>query len=88
MNGDEAVSFDEIIQAGWSTLPDPGAKSILVSSISSDRQRKKNEALAEEVFGRGRKPGSQYRDNRRIDAGGNFARRVGVAKVVSLWLYL
>jgi hypothetical protein len=47
----------------------------------TDRQRRKNEALANEIFGRGRKPKPTSIDNRKFNTKSTFASRVGVAKV-------
>ncbi|KAI9872604.1 MAG: hypothetical protein M1830_001421 [Pleopsidium flavum] len=50
--------------------------------IKADRQRRKNEALANEIFGKGRRasaPGSGIR-NRKAPSGPSLASRIGIAK--------
>lgn len=82
--GKEAVSFDQIIKAGkrsveflWCISANPG--------LRTDRQRRKNEALANEILGKGRRasaPGSGL-GNRKQPSGPSLASRIGVAKVQS-----
>lgn len=49
--------------------------------LLTDRQRKKNEALASEIFGRGRKHATTNSSSRKIGSGPSLASRVGIAKV-------
>lgn len=46
-----------------------------------DRQRRKNEALANEIFGRGRKSKPPSIENRKFNTRSTFANRAGVVKV-------
>ncbi|RFU35850.1 hypothetical protein B7463_g499, partial [Scytalidium lignicola] len=51
--------------------------------INADRQRRKNEALAQEIFGKGRRSsasGAGMLNNRKPGAGPSLASRVGIAK--------
>lgn len=49
---------------------------------NTDRQRKKNEALASEIFGRGRKNVLSHNGSRKIGSGPSLASRVGITKVI------
>lgn len=73
-----AVSFDDIIQAG-ETHPSEIVRLFLI--IPRDRQRRKNEALANEIFGRGRRASIPSNGNRKLGLGSSLASRVGIAKV-------
>jgi len=53
--------------------------------LSIDRQRRKNEALAQEIFGRGRRASGPAAGQgpRKPGTGPSLASRVGIAKVHS-----
>lgn len=53
--------------------------------LSLDRQRRKNEALAQEIFGRGRREGGRASGQgpRKLGTGPSLASRVGITKVIS-----
>jgi len=51
------------------------------TNVSKDRQRKKNETLASEIFGRGRKATPTQNGSHKAGTGGSLASRVGIAKV-------
>jgi hypothetical protein len=79
--GQAAVSFDEIIQAG---KPHRLWRNIFPNlTFLTDRKRRQNVALAEEIFGKARKntsrPATRGRGN-----GGTLASRIGVSKVRAL----
>lgn len=61
------------------------AKGLLAANTPADRQRRKNEALAKEVFGKGRRssaPGAGAgMGSRKPNAVPSLASRIGVAKV-------
>ena len=46
-----------------------------------DRLRRKNEALAQEIFGKGRRASTPSNGNRKAGSGPTLASRIGVAKV-------
>ena len=74
-------SFDEIIQTSSRQLPSKCCK--LLTLIA--RQRKKNEALANEIFGKGRRASTPAVGGRFIPGTGrSLASRVGITKVLSL----
>ena len=82
-----ATDFEEIIQAGKSAAPimDVSIGCMPLTLPSLDRQRRKNEALAQEIFGRGRRatgPGAAQ-GPRKLGTGPSLASRVGIAKVQS-----
>jgi hypothetical protein len=81
-----ATDFEEIIQAGMSAILLRGIGPCIVSltRLSLDRQRRKNEALAQEIFGRGRRasgPTAGGQGPRKPGTGPSLASRVGIAKV-------
>ena len=81
----EAVSFDQIIKAG-KRLADCLGCMFTNPWACIDRQRRKNEALANEIFGKGRRasaPGSGL-GSRKTPSGPSLASRIGVAKVQCL----
>lgn len=53
----------------------------MLANVPTDRLRRKNEALANEIFGRGRRSSLPNTGNRRLGSGPSFASRVGIAKV-------
>ena len=92
------MTFKPKVIQPWQTRRSPSRLTILfkqvglsvtpfsLSDLESrlDRQRKKNEALAEEIFGRGRK--SATGNNVRKPPAPSLASRVGIAKVCqTLW---
>jgi hypothetical protein len=82
-----ATDFEEIIQAGKSTIPlRYGCNPFMsLTRLSTDRQRRKNEALAEEIFGRGRRASGPAAGSgpRKPGTGPSLASRVGISKVQS-----
>jgi hypothetical protein len=80
-----ATDFEEIIQAGESTILHRGIASCCMSltPLPLDRQRRKNEALAQEIFGRGRRASGPAAGQgpRKPGTGPSLASRVGIAKV-------
>ena len=56
---------------------------MLTTLGEADRERRKNEALANEIFGRGRKSaqGANEPKGRKLGIGPSLASRVGVTKV-------
>ena len=81
----EAVSFDNIIKAG-KFLQLAICLSLTNTWPCTDRQRRRNEALANEIFGKGRRasaPGPGV-GNRKTPSGPSLASRIGVAKVRDL----
>lgn len=75
-----AVDFDKIIQTG--TLRLPLASKPQSYEYRSDRTRRKNEALADDIFNRGRRqsaPGAAA--FRKPGTGPSLASRVGISKV-------
>ena len=74
--GKDAVSFDDIIQAG--KLSNPSRAVIL---RARDRQRRKNEALAQQIFGKDRRASTPSNGVRKPGTGPSLASRVGIAKV-------
>lgn len=76
---EEIPSFDDMIQAGKLQRSECMHKSN-VDSLT-DRLRKKNEELANEIFGRGRKERSSGNRMRNFGSGPSLASRVGIAKV-------
>lgn len=55
----------------------------------ADRKRRKNEELAEEIFGRGRKANPTGPSSRKLGAGPSLASRAGIAKVqLPFWGFL
>jgi hypothetical protein len=78
--GQVAVDFNRIINAGMDTRL---RTKITASNVLVDRQRRKNEALAQEIFSKNRRssaPGAGL-NNRKPGTGPSLASRVGVAKV-------
>jgi hypothetical protein len=78
--GQVAVDFNRIINAGMDT--DLRTK-ITASNVLVERQRRKNEALAQEIFSKNRRssaPGAGL-NNRKPGTGPSLASRVGIAKV-------
>jgi hypothetical protein len=55
----------------------------MTADIPTDRQRRKNEALAQEIFSKGRRQSapSAGSNSRKPGAGPSLASRIGVAKV-------
>ena len=74
--GQEVVSFDDIIQAGK-----PFNLSKATTLRTTDRQRRKNEALAQQIFGKNRKASTPSIGVRKPGTGPSLASRVGIAKV-------
>lgn len=75
------VSFDDIIKAG--KLLRANRPRVLLTMHPTGREKKKNEALANEIFGRGRRksaPGGAL-GNRKANSAASLASRVGVVKV-------
>ena len=76
---EDIPSFDDMIQAGKLQ------RSNLVHTPNIDgpldRLRRKNEELANEIFGRGRKEKSSGNGMRSFGSGPSLASRVGIAKV-------
>lgn len=77
-NGDPP-SFDDMIQAGKLQQ----SKCVHESNFDPliDRLKRKNEELANEIFGRGRKEKSNGNGMRNFGSGPSLASRVGIAKV-------
>lgn len=75
---DNIPSFDDIIQAGKSPL---AYESRTQFNLILDRQRRKNEQLAKEIFGRSKNQKPNQNDNRKQGSGPSLASRVGIAKV-------
>jgi hypothetical protein len=81
--GKVAADFNAIINAGKKPRSQGLGFYVLVADVLTDRQRRKNEALAEEIFSKGRRqsaPGAGV-SNRKPGTGPSLASRVGVAKV-------
>ena len=84
-----AVDFNAMINAG--TKIRSRANSLRISFTDCrcvDRQRRKNEALAQEVFSKGRRssaPGAGM-NNRKPGTGPSLASRIGVAGVAKVFL--
>jgi hypothetical protein len=80
-----ATDFEEIIQAGKSTilLRGIGPCRMSLTRLPLDRQRRKNEALAQEIFGRGRHASGPAAGQgpRKPGTGPSLASRVGITKV-------
>lgn len=72
-------SFDDMIQAGKLQY----SQCVHTSNVDNlqDRLRRKNEELANEIFGRGRKEKSSGNGMRNFGSGPSLASRVGIAKV-------
>ena len=72
-------SFDDMIQAGKLQQ----GECVWRSNVDNfaDRLRRKNEELANEIFGRGRKQKSNGNSLRNFGSGPSLASRVGIAKV-------
>lgn len=49
-----------------------------------DRLRRKNEALAQEIFGKGRRASTPSNGNRKSGNGPSLASRIGISKVPTL----
>ena len=82
--GRTAVSFDEIIQAG--EFESKGQLGQYDDTSLLDRQRRKNEALAKEIFGKAkyRRASAPGNGSRKASTGPSLASRVGVNKVRTL----
>ena len=76
---EDIPSFDDMIQAGELPQSDCLHKPNVDSFI--DRLRRKNEELANEIFGRGRKEKSSGNGMRNFGSGPSLASRVGITKV-------
>jgi hypothetical protein len=80
-----ATDFEEIIQAGKFIvlLRGHGSRCMSLTRLSQDRQRRKNESLAQEIFGRGRLASglAAGQGPRKPGTGPSLASRVGIAKV-------
>lgn len=76
----ETVSFDAIIQAGNTSLEWILRAALL---IVEDRQRRKNEALAQEILGRTRRASTPSNGVRKPGSGPSLASRIGISKVRS-----
>ena len=86
----EALSFDAMIQAGMYELHQPLAAKrdgLLTRYYFTDRQRRRNEALANEIMGKDRRastPGAGANRRAMTGPGASLASRVGVTKVLTL----
>lgn len=80
-NKETIPSFDDIIQAG--RLPQPHLSQKQKFNKISDRQRRKNEQLAKEIFGRSKNQKPNQAENRKQGSGPSLASRVGIAKVTA-----
>ena len=60
---------------------DLSARIGLQADVQTDRQRRKNEELAKEIFGRNRKAKTEQNGSRKLGNGPSLASRVGIAKV-------
>ncbi len=82
--GRVAADFNAMISAGKSN---PGSRPFnVVAEAVVDRQRRKDQALAQEIFSKGRRqsaPGAGTL-NRKPGTGLSLASRVGVAKVKNM----
>jgi hypothetical protein len=74
-----APSFDEIIQAGNKSSRNRCPTPALTSGV--DRQRRKNEQLANEIFGKNRRPSGPGYIAKRNTQAPTLASRIGIAKV-------
>lgn len=72
----ETVSFDDIIQAGKSS---DHITALMLKA--EDRQRRKNEALAQQIFGKNRRASTPSDGVRKAGTGPSLASRVGIVKV-------
>jgi hypothetical protein len=84
--GKPAADFNAIINAGMRFALHRRLKA--VTNPITDRQRRKNEALAEEIFSKNRRssaPGSGI-NNRKPGSGPSLASRIGISKVGQLLL--
>lgn len=71
-----AASFDALLQAG------PYSCCRLEPSLHDpDRQKKRNEELANQLLGKGRRSSTPSNGIRKPGAGGSLASRIGVTKV-------
>lgn len=81
--GEGVPSFDEMIQAGKASKL--SKKKTWLLRERQDRLRRKNEALANEILGKGRKASNSAGvGKRKAGAGASLASRVGVTKVCNL----
>lgn len=79
-----ATDFEEIIQAGeFCSVQRHWPLSYVADALCLDRQRRKNESLAQEIFGRGRRASGPAAGQgpRKPGTGPSLASRVGIAKV-------
>ena len=72
-----ALSFDDIIQAGKS-YNDPSAEPAILNT--TDRQRRKNEVLAQQIFGKNRRSNTPSNAARTPGSSPSLASRVGITK--------
>ncbi|KAL8790786.1 MAG: hypothetical protein Q9213_000410 [Squamulea squamosa] len=70
-----ATSFDAILQAGKSSSP-------LLCRLANDldRQKRRNEELANELLGKGRRASTSTNGVRKPGSGGSLASRIGITK--------
>lgn len=83
--GKVAVDFDKIIQSGMLALSSCPLTSILC--YIPDRTRRKNEALADDIFNRGRRQSAPGAAFRKPGTGPSLASRVGISKVSDILCY-
>jgi hypothetical protein len=87
--GKVASDFNAIINAGMRTPRCNLTAGLPTANTSIDRQRRKHESLAQEIFGKNRRasaPGGGL-NNRKPGSGPSLASRVGIAKVDGMSLH-
>lgn len=77
-----AVDFNQMIRAGTLTSLCPMRVDFRLTPLLPDREKRKNETLAREIFGRNRRQSAPVAGAgiRKPGSGGSLASRIGAAK--------